>query len=76
MAVKVVGLAVGAAGGDLPKSCAMVSHVEPVLDFHAVAADGDSLAVEHLLDDDRDELLGELERAVVARSVGDNRRKA
>jgi hypothetical protein len=68
----VVGLAVVAACEQEPERFAMVAHVEPVADVHAIAIDGDGFAGEDTLDDDGDELFGKLKRTVVVRAICDN----
>ena len=53
------------------RRCAcMVIHIEPVADVVALAVDGQRLAVHRVQDHQRDELLGELIRAVVVGAVG------
>ena len=55
---------------------AVVLDVEPVAHVAAVAVDRQRLALERVEDHQRDQLLGELVRAVVVRAVGDQRRQA
>ena len=71
-AADAVGFAGSAAQQGLPEGLRVVGHVEPVADVHAVAIDGDGLARRRLVDDDGDEFLGELSRAVGVRSVRDD----
>ena len=52
----------------------MVLDVEPVAHVAAVAVDRQRLALERVQDHERDQLLGELEGAVVVRAVRDERR--
>lgn len=54
----------------------MVLHVEPVAHLHAVAVHGQVLAGQCVDDHQRDQLLGEVERAVVVRAVGGDHRQA
>ena len=71
-----VGLAVAAAGEDVPDGARVVLGVDPVADVLAVAVELGALAVDDVGDLARDELLDVLERAVVVRAVGDRGRKA
>lgn len=70
VAADAVGLASAPAQEGLPEGLRVVGHVEPVAHVHAVAINRDGLAGGSLVDDDRNELLGELARAVVVRAVG------
>ena len=54
-----------------PDGLAVVFHVEPVANVEALAVHGQRLTIARVQDDDRDQLLRELERAVVVRAVGD-----
>ena len=53
----------------------MIANVEPVAHVHAVPIDGDGFAAQDALNDDGDELFGELIRAVVVRAVRDECRQ-
>jgi len=55
---------------------AVVAHVEPVAHLLAVAVDREILAREGVDDDQRNELFGELQRAVVVAAVGGEHRQA
>src|SRR5690606_40216999 len=63
-AADVVGLAGLALFGDESEGLAMVADVEPVADVLAVAVDGERLPLDGVEDHQRDELFGELVRAV------------
>ncbi len=73
VAADVVGLAKRSLSQNGPESLAVVADVEPVADVHAVAIDGDGFPGLDALDDDGDELLRELIRAVVVGAVRDER---
>ena len=75
-AADVVGLADAAVLEHGADGAAVVVDVEPVADVLAVAVDGQGLAVERVVDHQRDELLGKLVGAVVVRAVGGQRRQA
>ena len=55
---------------------AVILDVQPVAHVAAVAVDRQRPAVERIEDHQRNQLLGKLERAVVVRAVGDQRRQA
>jgi hypothetical protein len=74
-AADVVGLADAAFLEDEPDGGGVVFDVEPVADLHAVAVDGEIFAFEGVEDDERDEFLREVIRAVVVRAVGRERRE-
>ncbi len=75
VAADVVGLAELAVGQHGPEGFAVVADIKPVADVHAIAVNGDRLAGEDALDDDGDQLLRELIRAVVVRAVRDDCRQ-
>ena len=49
----------------------MILYIQPVADIFAVSVYRKLLAVKGIVDDQRDQLLGELERAVIVGAVGD-----
>ncbi len=72
VAADVVGFADAAAFEYGADGAAVVEDEEPVADLLAVAVDGEGLALERVGDHEGDELLGELEGAVVVGAVGDD----
>lgn len=52
----------------------VVHHIEPVAYVFAFAVDGEGTTVADVVDEQRDELLGELVGAVIVRAVADERR--
>ncbi len=72
VAADVVGFADAAALEHGAEGAAVVEDEEPVADLLAVAVDRQRLALEGVGDHQRDELFGELVRAVVVRAVGDD----
>ena len=54
----------------------MIFHIQPVTDLVALAIDRQRLAIQRIEDHQRDQLLGEVERAVVVGTVGDDGRQA
>ena len=54
----------------------VIHDVEPVAYVFALAVDGEGTTVAYVVDEQRDELLGELVGAVVVRTVADERRHA
>src|SRR5690606_34225811 len=75
-ATDVVGLAGLASLQHAADGAAMVFHVQPVADLHAVAIHRQGLAGQGVDDHQRDELFGEVVRAVVVRAVGGEHRQA
>ena len=71
----VVGLPDHAGGHHLVESARVVFHIEPVTDLVALAIDRQRLAIQRVEDDQRDQLLGEVVRAVVVGAVGDDGRQ-
>ena len=76
VAADVVGLAALSVCHYGAERSAVVFHVEPVADVFAVAVDGQRLAGERVVDDERDEFFRELARAVVVGAVGGEHGKA
>ncbi len=76
MTADVVGLADGTSGDHGIERASVIFHIEPVTDLVALAIDRQRLAIERIEDDQRDQLLGEVERAVVVGTVGDDGRQA
>ena len=70
-ATDVVGFSNGALMEDKVDGTGMVFHIEPVAYVLALAIDREGLAVTDIVDEERDELLGELVRAVVVGAIGD-----
>ena len=60
VAADVVDLAVLAAIGDHVDGLAVVHNIQPVADLHTVAVDGQRLVLLGVVDEQRDQLLGEL----------------
>ena len=54
----------------------VILDVKPVADILARAIDRDRLAVERVQDHDRDQLFGEMKRAVIVRAIGQHHRQA
>ena len=71
MTADVVGFSGNAFCVDEPKSLGMVFHIEPVTDVLAFSVDWQLLAVEGVEDNERNQLLREVERAVVVGAVAD-----
>ena len=76
LAADVVGFADAAAVHDRPDRFVVILDIDPVADVLAVAVDGERLAFQHVEDHQGDELLGELEGAVVVGAVRDGDREA
>ena len=73
VAPDVVGLPCPSVLENLPKSFGMIANVEPVANVHSVAVEGNRFTGEQVLNDDRNELFGELVGTVVVGAIGDNR---
>lgn len=67
----IVACAVGSTVQDEVNSTAVVVDEKPVADIRAVTVDRERLAGEDVGDGERDELLGEMEGAVIIRTAGD-----
>ena len=68
----VVGLSDQASGHHLVERARVVFHIEPVTDLVTLAIDRQRLAIQRVKNDQRDQLLGEVVRAVVIGAVGDD----
>ncbi len=76
MTADVVGLADGTSGDHGIKRSGVIFHIEPVTDLVTLAVHRQRFAIQRIEDDQRDQLLGEVERAVVVGTVGDYGRQA
>ena len=75
-AAHVIGFAQLAGLKNAADGAAMVVHIQPVTHLHAVAVDGQRLAGQRIDNDQRDQLFGEMQRAVVVAAVGRQHRQA
>ena len=72
----IIGVGDGSFVIDEVDGASVVHHIEPVAYVFAFAIDGEGAAVADVVDEQRDELLGELVGAVIVRAVADERRHA
>ncbi len=76
VATDVVGLPNQAGGHHLVECACVVFHIEPITDLVTLAVYRQRFAIQGVEDHQRDQLLGEVVRAVVVGAVGDDSRQA
>ena len=76
VAADIVGFSDPASFENFEDRCAVIDDIQPVAHVFAITVDRQILAVQGIVDDQRDQLFRELVGTVVVRAVGDQHRQA